>query len=234
MAESSEPLKPDVEPSKTMMPTSSGSGRSLVDRMSEPIEEASIGVSALLSSMIRKSLRTGLEKIDEGLESAVAEKIDIDLRTRGPELEEVAKNAAREETSDQIDQLRESARNTATLVRKRLDALEEKIQAETDRRESSFVNTQQTHDELSTELQRVWEECQSQFNAIQTALKQQRQVDDELRQELQRQHAQMEKWAGQIKNWQEQAKGEWQALKDHVHRPGFFTRLWRKLTGKKS
>ena len=127
--------------------------RSLTDRLDGPIEDVSIGVSALLSKIIRQSIRQGIQKLDEGLGENVREKIDEDLRRRGPQLEESARETARAELNEHLEKLRRQAKESGARIAAQIDSLDEAIRTERENRQRVQTETDEIlrklHDALS-------------------------------------------------------------------------------------
>lgn len=67
----------------------------LVEQMDPVIGEASSGIGSLMTELIRRMLRTGIQKVDEELHAQVSDKIEDLLTQRGPQLEEAAALVAR-------------------------------------------------------------------------------------------------------------------------------------------
>ncbi len=69
-------------------------GGSLVERLDPALAEATTGMGALLSELIRRTLRGGVQRIDEELQSQVEEKVDATVAERMPQVESAAGQAA--------------------------------------------------------------------------------------------------------------------------------------------
>lgn len=108
----------------------------LADRMAEPIEEAASGISMLLGAIVRKSLRSGLDKLDAGLESTVDAKVDESIRERTPELEDAVRTTARGEVLQQLEDFRKAAKETGTQFWKRIEKLQEELERESVKRQN--------------------------------------------------------------------------------------------------
>lgn len=71
----------------------------LADRLDPAISDATTGMSMLLTDLVRRSLRSGVQRIDEELQSLVVDKVERALAERTPAIEQqavdVAENAAR-------------------------------------------------------------------------------------------------------------------------------------------
>ena len=104
--------------------------RGLPERLDGPIEDISIGVSAMLGKFVRQALRGGVQKMDEEMSDSVRAKIDDDLRERGPQLAEEARATAQGVVEEQLQKLLRQARETAERVTARLDALEQQTIAD--------------------------------------------------------------------------------------------------------
>lgn len=108
----------------------------LADRMAEPIEEAASGISMLLGAIVRKSLRSGLDKLDAGLESTVDAKVDESIRERTPELEDAVRTTARGEVLQQLEDFRKAAKETGTQFWNRIEKLQEELERESVKRQN--------------------------------------------------------------------------------------------------
>src|SRR5690349_12159416 len=84
---------------------SSKSSRTLVERMDPAIGEATSVMGAMLTELLRRTLRGGVRQVGDELQAFVAEKVDETIFDRRPVLEQIA-----HETADK------SAREAATEV----------------------------------------------------------------------------------------------------------------------
>jgi hypothetical protein len=66
----------------------------LVERVDDSIGEASTMVGAMLTEFIRRTLRSGVVRIDEEMHGYVAEKVDATIADRTPAMERVAAEVA--------------------------------------------------------------------------------------------------------------------------------------------
>jgi hypothetical protein len=74
---------------------------SLVERLDPALGEATSGMGALLTELIRRTLRGGVQRIDDELQSQVEEKVDATVAERIPLIESAAGQAA-ETTARQV------------------------------------------------------------------------------------------------------------------------------------
>jgi hypothetical protein len=104
--------------------------RPLTDHLDDSIEDVSVGVSALLAKIVRQSLRSGIQKLDEGLEENVRRKIEDDLGRRGPELDAAARESARTEVHEQVDSLRKQAKESGAKIVATMETLDHALREE--------------------------------------------------------------------------------------------------------
>ena len=104
--------------------------RPLTDHLDDSIEDVSVGVSALLAKIVRQSLRSGIQKLDEGLEENVRRKIEDDLGRRGPELDAAARESARTEVGEQVDSLRKQAKESGAKIVATMETLDHALREE--------------------------------------------------------------------------------------------------------
>lgn len=134
--------------------------RPLAEHLDDSIEDVSVGVSALLAKIVRQSLRSGIQKLDEGLEENVRRKIDDDLGRRGPELELAARESARTEVGEQVDSLRKQAKESGAKIVATIESLDHALREERDKR-MAFQNENDEH------LHAIREEVNNGFEAVQ-------------------------------------------------------------------
>jgi type I site-specific restriction endonuclease len=108
--------------------------RPLAEHLDDSIEDVSVGVSALLAKIVRQSLRTGIQKLDEGLEENVRHKIEVDLDRRAPELDAAARESARAEVGEQVDSLRKQAKESGAKIVATIESLDHGLREERDTR----------------------------------------------------------------------------------------------------
>jgi len=126
--------------------------RPLSERLDGPIEDVSIGVSALLAKIVRQSLRNGIQKLDEGLEVNVRDKIEDDLRRRGPILEEAARTVARTEMQDRMETLTRQARESGAKMQAQIESLVENLKNERETRHGLQAETDAYLRQIRTDL----------------------------------------------------------------------------------
>ena len=220
--------------------------RPLADHLDDSIEDVSVGVSALLAKIVRQSLRSGIQKLDEGLEDNVRRKIDVDLDQRGPELEKVARESARSEVSEQVETLRKQAKESGAKIVATIESLDLAVREERKTRstvqDETDLHIQRLRDELGEaaaaarqrgdELERsLVSKLQSAAQAMQTALDKLKSDSNERVSELQRTIDQQRSTIKELRsvcNHVPAMADRIAALDDKVFRPGFFGRLFGK------
>src|SRR5579883_2763409 len=88
-------------PTATVEPDSSPSGAALVDRLDPAIGETTSVVGAMLTELLRRTLRGGVMQIDGELHAFTAEKVEATIAERLPFVEQAAARAA-EETAQMV------------------------------------------------------------------------------------------------------------------------------------
>jgi hypothetical protein len=78
------------------------SGGSLVERLDPALVEASSGMGTLLTELIRRTLRGGVQRIDDELQSQVEEKVDATVAERIPVIESTAEVKARQVAEQEV------------------------------------------------------------------------------------------------------------------------------------
>jgi hypothetical protein len=110
----------------------------LVDRLEPSIGEVSTGMGVLVTELIRRSLRTGVEAIGDGLYGMASEQVGLAVSERMPQIErsalDAADRAARERASEvagaKVDELRQRTEAEAEeLARQIRDAEDRSRQA---------------------------------------------------------------------------------------------------------
>ena len=107
----------------------------LVERVDSSIGEASTMIGAMLTEFMRRTLRNGVIKIDEEMNTFVGEKVDATIVERTPALEqhaaEVAENTARAAATEvavqEVSILREKTDQTARQLTGRIDETDKKV-----------------------------------------------------------------------------------------------------------
>ena len=222
--------------------------RPLADHLDDSIEDVSVGVSALLAKIVRQSLRSGIQKLDEGLEDNVRRKIDVDLERRAPDLDAAARESARTEVGEQVDGLRKQAKESGAKIVATIEGLdhalrEERhtrsaVQDETDKHLRSlrdevttgFADAQKRGEELerllAAKLQSAAQSLQGALERLGAASAEQL---NELRNTLDQQRKTVAAHEKSIKDLRATLASLPQrttALEEKVFRPGFFGRLF--------
>ena len=70
--------------------TSVSQGLPLVERLDDALGEASSGIGAMLTELVRKSLRGGVQKIGDEIETLANDILDQSVEARLPEFRDVA------------------------------------------------------------------------------------------------------------------------------------------------
>ena len=110
---------------------------SLVDRMDSTIGEASSGIGAMMSELVRRSLRNGVSDIGSSLHEFAAEQVEVAVEQKMPEVAEAADSVA-ESTSKRI------VNEAVSEMTERQRAMESKIEtAETNAVDRSINHVEQ-------------------------------------------------------------------------------------------
>ena len=225
--------------------------RPLTDHLDDSIEDVSVGVSALLAKIVRQSLRSGIQKLDEGLEENVRRKIDDDLGRRAPDLDAAARESARTEVGEQVDSLRKQAKESGAKIVATMETLDHALREERHTRaaiqnenDSQFRRLREELDAGLSEAQKRGEELERMLAAKLTSAAQSLQGAlerlgaasaeqmNELRATIDRQAATIAAQNATIDELQS-TLGSYSshpdrvaALEEKVFKPGFFGRLF--------
>lgn len=136
----------DIEPQ--VMQGRQNPSPALLDRLDPVLGEASSGIGMMLTELIRRTLRGGIQRVDEELQSVVDEKVDGAVSVRLPSIEAAAA---------------QTAQQTATLVAAReVAALDQRTSEVTARLATELAESHQqleTHArELASSVERRGEE----------------------------------------------------------------------------
>jgi len=220
--------------------------RPLADHLDDSIEDVSVGVSALLAKIVRQSLRSGIQKLDEGLEDNVRRKIEIDLEQRGPELDNAARESARAEVGEQVESLRKQAKESGAKIVATIESLDFAVREERNTRatlqEETDGQIRRLRDELSEaataaqkrgdDLERALvSKLQSAAQSLQGTVEKLRAESNERVAELQRTIEHQRSTIKELRNFCEHIPGiadRTAALEEKVFKPGFFGRLFGK------
>jgi hypothetical protein len=118
-------------------------GSSLVERLDPALGEATSGMGALLTELIRRTLRGGVQRIDDELQTQVEEKVDATVTDCLPRIESaashIAQAAARQVAGQECQAIEREVKDTASRLddqlvqtRQELASTEDKL-AETKR-----------------------------------------------------------------------------------------------------
>lgn len=230
--------------------------RPLAEHLDDSIEDVSVGVSALLAKIVRQSLRSGIQKLDEGLEDNVRRKIDVDLEQRGPELDAAARESAKSEVTEQVETLRKQAKESGSKIVATIENLDMAVREERKTRSTLQDETdgqiQRLRDELGSaaaaaqkrgeDLERALAaKLQSAAQALQGALEKVRAESNdrvaELQKTIEQQRTAIEQQRATIKELRTRCdlipemSDRTTALEEKVFKPGFFGRLFGKKGG---
>jgi len=215
--------------------------RPLADHLDDSIEDVSVGVSALLAKIVRQSLRSGIQKLDEGLEDNVRRKIDVDLERRAPELDAAARESARTEVGEQVDGLRKQAKESGAKIVATIEGLDHALREERHTRSAVQDETDKhlrsLRDEVTTgfadaqkrgeELERLLAaKLQSAAQSLQGALERLGAASAEQLNELRATIGAHEKTIKDLRATLAPLTQRTTALEEKVFRPGFFGRLF--------
>ena len=130
------PTSLDVDSSSPALRSRSENG-ALVERLDDALGEASSGIGVLLSELVRRTLRGGVQKIDEEMQGLVEEKVDDAVASRMPEFEEVATRTAVERAhrvaTDAVTAVDQEAKKTAEGLAKQISSVEKQTTETTER-----------------------------------------------------------------------------------------------------
>jgi hypothetical protein len=215
--------------------------RPLAEHLDDSIEDVSVGVSALLAKIVRQSLRSGIQKLDEGLEENVRHKIDVDLSQRAPELEAAARESARAEVGEQVESLRKQAKESGAKIVATIESLDHALREERHTRgalqDETDDHLRRLRDEMTEgfsavqkrgeELERILAaKLQSAAQSLQGALERLGAASAEQLNQLRATIAAHEKTIGELRSSVSSMHGRTGALEEKVFKPGFFGRLF--------
>lgn len=98
-----------MEQDPQIIPSRNGVTPPLVDRLDPVLGEAASGIGAMLTELVRRTLRGGIQRVDDELAGLVGEKVDGAVASRLPHIEEAAVKTA-ERTAHEV-----AAREVADL-----------------------------------------------------------------------------------------------------------------------
>lgn len=175
----------------------------LVERMDKELGEATSGIGTILAEFVRRTLRTGIQKVDEELQDRVDEKVDASITGHMPVIEETAREVAGQrvevlETEFQstvqridsdIEQTeRRTDENARRVIEEQLESLKTRSKSTADELRDAVGKVQQL---LEDERQRREAAEQNLTNALQQGLQKagtlMQQQSEALQQKLQQQ-----------------------------------------------
>ena len=198
----------------------------LVERVDSSIGEASTMIGAMLTEFMRRTLRNGVIKIDEEMNSFVGEKVDATIAERTPALEqhtaEVAENTARAAATEvavqEVSILREKTDQTARQLTGRIDETDKKVG--------------ETAHDLNKQVQDLWQRSREGAASFKTRLKELETASEQDRTELKRLRDRCET----IRRIIEELQGANETLAARLvelERPRGLRALWARLFGRK-
>lgn len=123
------------------VPQTNGKTAPLIERLDPALGEATTGISVLLTELVRRTLRGGIQKVDEELQSEVEQKVDATVASRLPRIEEAANKAAEETArtvaTEKVDALGREVNEFTTEVRETTTRLAGEIVETEQRAEAS-------------------------------------------------------------------------------------------------
>ena len=109
----------------------------LIERLDDALGEASSGIGVLLSELVRRTLRGGVQKIDEEMREFADEKVDDAVASRMPEFEEAATRTAVERAqrvaAEAVAAVDQEAKRTAEGLAKQISTVEQQTSETTER-----------------------------------------------------------------------------------------------------
>ena len=175
----------------------------LAERLDDALGEASSGIGVLLSELVRRTLRGGVQKIDEEMHDFVEEKLEDAVAARMPQFEDAATEAATQRAHDvateAVSTVDRDAKQSAAHLAERIADAEKRSTATTERllqdvRDKSKgvvtkiqANLQQLHGNTQKLHAQLKDESQSRISQL-----------DQLRQETLAQVAQLQKRIGAL------------------------------------
>jgi chromosome segregation ATPase len=213
----------------------------LVERVDSSIGEASTMIGAMLTEFMRRTLRNGVIKIDEEMNSFVGEKVDATIAERTPALEqhavEVAENTARAAATEvavqEVTVLRETTTKTARELAGQIQDVDKRAQQTTEqtaerltgRIDETDKRVGETTQEIKQQVQDLWHRSREGAASFKTRLK-------ELEEALERSRA-------EIQRLRERDEANQQSLEEmtarivELERPRGLRALWARLFGRK-
>lgn len=136
------------EPEGMIVEPRSNTNVSLVDRLDPAIGEATSGMGALLTELIRRSIRGGVQKVDDELSTYVVEQVSDALSHKLPEIEKAAEEVATEK----------AVTTASGILRDGIDTIEKKTSEVTKALESQLGAT-------AEQLRQATEDCRQTLTA---------------------------------------------------------------------
>lgn len=103
------------------IPDAGPPGGTLVERLDPALADATTGMGTLLSELIRRTLRGGVQRIDEELQSQVDEKVDATVAEKIPLIESAAGQAAEAKARQLVGQECQAIQQEVKKTAGRLD-----------------------------------------------------------------------------------------------------------------
>ena len=164
----------------------------LGDRLDEAIGETSSGIGALLSELLRRSLKTGVSDIGESLVEFAEEKVEAAVREQMPGITEaadaIAQSTSKRVVREAVDELGERAAKQQQNLEAKIDVAEssavdrsrhhvEEVLSELnesiDRARNLAVesndSTQQKIEELRAKARQTWRKLKEEFSRVHEA-----------------------------------------------------------------
>ena len=107
----------------------------LAERLDPAINEASTGIGAYLTDLVRRTLRGGVQRVDEEMQGYVEERVDATVADRMPAIEEAvtktAESTARVVATDKVDDFEKETKATFEGFERETKAAFEGVERET-------------------------------------------------------------------------------------------------------
>ena len=177
-------------------------GNALGDRMDASIGEASSGIGAMLSELVRRSLKTGVSDIGESLTEYAEEQVESAVQRQMPGIAEAANDVAEstsrrvigerervleskiaaaessaiDRSKDHVTSVVSEVREEANHSQRRIDELNDRARSSWQKVKSEFESLHQTQDQFEQELGRSDRELREQLASVTQQLSDTRQL----------------------------------------------------------
>lgn len=151
---------------------------SLVERLDPALGEATSGISILMTELVRRTLRGGVQKVDEELQGVVDEKVSATVARQIPVIEaaahNVAESTARNVAAEEVETLERETREITARLSEQIVESEERANANA----RSYIATEiestraAVDHEISDVERRAMENARALFDQQVDALKQ--------------------------------------------------------------